>query len=342
MRLLVSNVFLYNKDMATLKDVAALAHVSASTISRFLNQDPTLSIPEETKRCILEAVRKTGYEKRQKKEKRTLKIGLLHWYTLDQEMNDPYYLQVRSGVESYLASNKVEIVRIFKNDLHRWARLEGIDGLICLGKFSKREMETLTSTYIHVVFLDMETAPIQYNTISLDFKTAMKDVVAYLHGMGHERIGFLGGYEILEDQSVYPDPRIDSFLSEAKSRNITYNPYFLIDRYTMESGYAMMRQLLEQENTPSAIVACSDPIAIGAMRAIKEKGYRIPEDISIVSFDDIEDAKYCDPPLTTVHAPALELGKYGAMLLLNLIEKRVDLPFQMLLPCTLVVRESAA
>ncbi len=67
MRLLVSNVFLYNKDMATLKDVAALAHVSASTISRFLNQDPTLSIPEETKRCILEAVRKTDKKKKSRR-----------------------------------------------------------------------------------------------------------------------------------------------------------------------------------------------------------------------------------------------------------------------------------
>lgn len=326
--------------MTTLKDVAALAHVSVSTISRFLNQDPTLSIPETTRQNIIEAVKKTGYEKRQKKEKKTLRIGLLHWYTLEQEMNDPYYLQVRLGIETYFAKDEVEIVRIFKNDTNKISRLENIDGLICLGKFSIKEMENFTSSYGPVIFLDMQTTSIRFNTISLDLKQAMKDVLAYLAKQNFERIGFLGGYEILEDHEVYPDPRIETFLSEAKKHKMVYDPYFLIDAYTKESGYKMMMHLLNQETLPQVIVACSDPIAIGAMRAIKEKGLQIPKDISIIGFDDIEDAKYCDPPLTSVHAPAKQLGEYGAMLLLDLIKKQIDLPFQMLLPCHLVIRDS--
>ncbi|GJM58317.1 LacI family DNA-binding transcriptional regulator [uncultured Dubosiella sp.] len=326
--------------MATLKDVAALAHVSVSTISRFLNQDPTLSIPEETKRNIVDAVHKTGYEKRQKKEKKTWRIGLLHWYTLDQEMNDPYYLQIRSGIESYLSSGGVEIVRIFKNDTNRSTLLDGLDGLICLGKFSPNEMRQLTSSCLHVIFLDMQTPLIEFNTIVLDLENAMKEVVGYLAACGFERVGFLGGHEILEDGSVYPDARVEGFLKEAKARSLEYDPFFLIDAYTKESGYRMMRQLLEQPAQPQAVVCCSDPIAIGAMRAIREKGLHVPEDISIIGFDDIEDARYCDPPLTTVHAPANELGRYGAMLLLDLMEKRIDLPFQMKLPCHLALRKS--
>lgn len=331
---------LYNKSMTTLKDVAALAHVSVSTISRFLNQDPTLSIPEATRQSIIEAVKKTGYEKRQKKEKKALKIGLLHWYTLEQEMNDPYYLQVRLGIETYFAKDEVEIVRIFKNDTNKISRLENIDGLICLGKFSVKEMEKFTTSYEPVVFLDMQTSSIQFNTISLDLEQAMKDVLAYLAKQNFERVGFLGGYETLEDHEVYRDPRTETFLREAKKYGMVYDPYFLIDAYTKESGYKMMMHLLEQETLPQAVVACSDPIAIGAMRAIKEKGLQIPKDISIIGFDDIEDAKYCDPPLTSVHAPAKQLGQYGAMLLLDLIQKQIELPFQMLLPCHLVIRNS--
>lgn len=325
--------------MTTLKDVAKLANVSVSTISRFLNNDPTLSIPEETQQHILEAVQTTGYQKKGKKQDKILTIGLLHWYSIEQELNDPYYINVRKGIESYLGKRKVKIIRVFKDDLDQ-SILQGIDGLIALGKFSSREMKELTIRYPVVIFLDMETETIEYNTIALDFSNTITQALSYLQELGHHKIGLLAGYEVLEDGSVYRDQRIKAFLNKAKQEGLEYNPYVLIDRYSKESGYSMMKTLFKGNSLPSALVCCSDPIAIGAMKAIQEEGLRIPEDIALIGFDDIQDASFTNPPLTTIHAPMEEMGAYGAMMLLNELDKKIHLPFRLVLPCKLKIRKS--
>lgn len=326
--------------MATLKDVAQLAGVSMATVSRFLNNDSGLSLPDSTKDKILQAVDELDYKKKPKEKKGRLKIAVLQWYSPQQELSDPYYLSIRAGIESYFSDKKVEIHRIFKSDDNYIEQIKDIHGLICIGKFANEEMKNLTSLCPNTLFLDMVTDRIEYNTISLDLHQAMIDITEYLIRLNHKKIGFLGGQEVLSDYTVYKDKRIEAFTTTAKAHNVLYNPYFLIDEYTRESGYKMMKQLLEGESYPSAVIACSDPIAIGALRAIREKGLRVPEDISIVGFDNIEETEFLDPPLTTVHAPSHYMGKYGAMILEMMIQTGPMVPCQILLPCSLVIRKS--
>lgn len=326
--------------MATLKDVAHLAGVSQATVSRFLNNDPALSLPEETKSNILQAAKTLHYEKKARKEKGTQKIGILQWYSPAQEIADPYYLSIRTGVEKYCERDDLQIVRAFKSDTNFEEVLRGVNGLICIGKFSQEEMQACSNLSSNVLFVDMDSERIAYNTISWDFDQAMKDILDYLQENGHCKIGFLSGAEVLSDNSVYKDKRISAFIKYAKEKNMEYNPYFLIDRYSKESGYQMMKQLLKGKDLPTAIVCCSDPIAIGAYRAIAEAGYKIPEDISVVGFDDIEDAKYCMPPLTSMKADCLYMGEYAAMLMHTMLTHPTKLPVRMMLPCSLSIRES--
>lgn len=326
--------------MATLKDVAKRAGVSMAAVSRFLNNDPGLSLPDSTKDKILQAVDELDYKKKPKEKKERKKIAVLQWYSPEQELNDPYYLSIRVGIESYFSDKKIEIHRIFKSDDNYLEQIRDIHGLICIGKFAKDEMKKLTSLCVNTLFLDMVTESIEYNTISLDLHQAMIDVTEYLIRLNHKKIGFLGGQEVLSDNSVYKDKRIEAFTSTAKKNNIEYNPYFLIDEYTRESGYKMMKQLLNEKEYPTAVIACSDPIAIGALRAIREKGLHVPEDISLVGFDNIEETEFLDPPLTTVHAPSHYMGKYGAMILELMMQTGPMVPCQILLPCSLVIRES--
>ena len=325
--------------MATLKDVAKRAGVSMAAVSRFLNNDPGLSLPDSTKDKILQAVDELDYKKKPKEKKERKKIAVLQWYSPEQELNDPYYLSIRVGIESYFSDKKIEIHRIFKSDDNYLEQIRDIHGLICIGKFAKNEMKKLTSLCVNTLFLDMVTESIEYNTISLDLHQAMIDVTEYLIRLNHKKIGFLGGQEVLSDNSVYKDKRIEAFTSTAKKNNIEYNPYFLIDEYTRESGYKMMKQLLNEKDYPTAVIACSDPIAIGALRAIREKGLHVPEDISLVGFDNIEETEFLDPPLTTVHAPSHYMGKYGAMILELMMQTGPMVPCQILLPCSLVIQK---
>lgn len=326
--------------MATLKDVANLAGVSQSTVSRFLNNDPALSLPEETKANILHAAKTLQYEKKVKKEKGPQKIGILQWYSPAQEIADPYYLSIRTGVEKYCERDDLQIVRAFKSDSNFEEVLRGVNGLICIGKFSQEEMQACVCLCKTVLFVDMDTERIACNTISWDFDQAMKDIIDYLKENGHSKIGFLSGAEVLSDNSVYKDKRISSFIKYAKEKNMEYNPYFLIDCYSKESGYQMMKQLLKGKDLPTAVVCCSDPIAIGAYRAIAEAGLKIPEDISVVGFDDIEDAKYCMPPLTSMKADCLYMGEYAAMIMHSMLKHPAKLPMRITLPCSLTIRES--
>lgn len=324
--------------MATIKDIANLAKVSSATVSRVLNNDATLNITEETRNNILVAAKQLNYVKKIKNSKFT--IGILQWYSIEQEMNDPFYLSIRLGVEKFCSKDDLNIVRIFKSDADYLEKVKNIDGLICIGKFSKEEMYNLNIHSNRTIFLDMETSEINYNTISLDFKHAMMNVIDYLVSLNHKKIGYIGGAEYLESGEPYPDYRLHYFKKYCDKNHINYEKYIKIGEFTRESGYKLMNEMIKQNNLPTAIFAASDPIAIGIIKALNEHNLRIPEDISIIGFDDIDDASYTNPPLTTVHTPAYYMGQYGAMMLYSILGEFDTCPLKVALPCYLIIRES--
>lgn len=328
--------------MPTLKDVAKRAGVSSSTVSRVLNNDKSLTLPIETKKKILDAANELNYIKKQKKNTHEYTMGILQWYSLQQEMEDPFYLSIRTGVELFCQEHNILTTRVFKSDSNYMDKLKGITSLVCMGKFGKEEMENLALITNKIVFIDMETKSIQYSTISLDFIVAMQTTIDYLSSLNHRKIGFLGGQEFLDESTIYPDVRYDLFVKNCEKLDIEYKPYVINGSFTRESGYNMMLDLIQKGTLPTAIVAASDPIAIGALRALKENNIRVPEDISLIGFDDIADTNYTDPPLTTIHTPSFQMGQYGAYIVDQLLTEKNSLPMRVVLPCFLMERESCA
>lgn len=325
--------------MATLKDIATLAKVSTTTVSRVLNNDSTLVLPAKTRNNILEAAKSLNYIKK-KKKKSILTIGILQWYSLEQEIDDPFYLYIRMGVEKICKNNSVEIVRIFNHDDNYQEHLKKVDGLICIGKFSQETMKKIDYLCRRTIFVDMFTKDIVYNTISLDFDSAVSSVITYLTQLGHRKIGYLGGDEFISEDEKYPDYRLEAFEKYCTNYHIDYQNHIYIGKYTKESGYSMIIDMLKKGDLPTALFAASDPIAIGAMRALEEHHIHVPDDISIIGFDDINDASYTHPPLTSVYAPAYQMGEYSASILFSVLMQDNSLPMKIILPCTLIERES--
>ncbi len=326
--------------MATLKDIAEMAQVSIATVSRILNNDPTLSVPAQTRDNVLNAAKTLQYQKKKKSDP-GIHICLIQWYSLQQEINDPYYLTLRHGVEDYCAKNGVILKRIFKDDVDIEQSLKGIDGIICLGKFSKNHIETLKKYNDAIILLDMDYENIKECSIILDFDLALKQAITYLHRLGHQKIGYLGAVEYLDDGQPYDDIRKKSFIKYAQEYHIDYENYLLEGEFTSESGYAMMSHMIHSQQLPTAIFAASDPIAIGAMKALNDYGYRVPTDISIIGFDNIDASNYTYPPLTTFYAPSFDMGQFGARLLHQAIKDHTKLlPMRIQLPCYLIERES--
>ena len=261
--------------MATLKDIAKRAGVSSATVSRILNQDETLSVTPQTRERVQEIARELNYKKKSSPSSKTV-IGIFQWVTLFQELEDPYYQAIRSGIERYCMTENLEIRRAFQSDPDYMNTLRGVQGLICIGKFNDKQIQLFESITPNVIFVDMQTSKINCNTISLDFEQAVVDALNYLTSLGHTSIAYLGGKEYLNDDTVYFEQRKDTFIRYCKEHQISYEPYLKETEFSADAGYQMMMELIEAGTLPSAVFAASDPIAIGAMRALYQKGYRIP------------------------------------------------------------------
>ena len=177
-------------------------------------------------------------------------------------------------------------------------------------------------------------------TITMDFKDAVEQVMDYLTLLGHKEIGFLTGKEYVDEDTLYPDYRKDLFINYCEHHNLHYQSYLKEGRFQIDSGYSMMCELIDADTLPTAVFAASDPIAMGAIKALTEHGFHVPDDVSVVGFDDISIAKFTMPPLTTVHAPAYHMGNYGASILHHIVKEHLGTAMKIQLPCELVIRNS--
>lgn len=326
--------------MATIKDVAELANVSITTVSRVLNNDRSLSVPQKTKDSVINAAKQLHYEKKKKKETQFV-MGIIQWYSMQQEIDDPYYMEIRQGIENFCLQNGIKVIRIFKTDRNYKDILKNVNGLICIGKFNDREKTEFRRICQNILFMDMVSDDHLDSTMTLDFRQAVRDVIEYLISLDHKKIGYLGGREFLDKECEYRDPRKNIFIEICREKGILNEDYIKEEEYTSESGYLMMNEMISEGHMPTAVFCANDPIAIGAMRALKEHNYRIPEDISIVGFDDIKAASFTSPPLTTVYAPGTEMGEYGAHIVYSILSRyRRPMPIRIQVPCTLIRRES--
>ena len=326
--------------MATLKDIAQRAQVSVATVSRILNNDASLKTTLETRQRVLEIAKELNYQRSANPVKAAFRLGILQWFSAEQELQDNYYLMVRKGIEDFCVKNCIQAVRVFKSDFDYMNQLQDIDGLMCIGKFSKKEVKSLMELTENVIFLDMTLEEYAVTTFSMDFRGAVYDAMDYLVEKGHHRIAFLGGREYVEENVVFEDDRKKYYQKYCKRHHLDGTTFLREGAYTSESGYDLMRDLLGKEQLPTAVFAASDQIAMGAMKAIAEKGLRIPEDISVMGFDDVELCDFLTPPLTTMHAPAYDMGQYGVNFLFAASNLTKAAPVRVKMHCSLVERAS--
>ncbi|KIR03200.1 Galactose operon repressor, GalR-LacI family of transcriptional regulator [Lachnospiraceae bacterium TWA4] len=327
--------------MATIKDIAKLAGVSPAAVSRILNNDPTLSTSLETKQRVIEVAKSLNYKKTRTTTKSAFNLGILQWFSSKEELKDNYYLLIREGIEDFCLKNSIQITRAFKTDLNYMDVLKEVDGLICIGKFSKQEVNNLLNFTKNIVFLDMPIDNYQASSISLDFHHAIYEALDYLRELGHTDIGFLGGVEYVGDGELVEDERKAHFISYCQTHNLNYEEFIISGRFSIESGYEMMSELIRRDSVPTAILAASDSIAVGAMKALSNYQIKVPDDVAIIGFDDMEICNYTTPTLTSMHAPAYLMGQYGANQLFAASNMNSHAIIRAKMPCTLVRRGSS-
>lgn len=331
--------------MATIKDIANSVGVSIATVSRVLNLDETLNVSDETRKKVLEVAEKLNYItiKERKNRGKVYNIGIIYWYTDAQEINDPYFLSIRMAVERKCSEEEVNFKNIdFQRVLNgNFNDYNNLDGIIAIGLFDDNDIEKMKKVSKNIVFIDSSPNEKMYDSVVVDFKNAVKELMEYLYNLGHRKIGYIGGIcYSRSEKSVFVNYREKTYKEFMEKINGFKEEWVLKDKFSPEQGYNLMKKALNQKERPTAFFVASDPMAIGAYKAVFEAGLKIPEDISIVGFDDIYTAEFLAPSLTTVRVYKDIMGEVAVETLLDRIKKKRTLGRKIVLPTELVKRES--
>lgn len=331
--------------MATIMDIAKKAGVSSATVSRVLNYDESLSVSDDKRKLILEIAEKLDYQTPRKRRSNTglnMRIGLIHWYTLRQELEDPYYMSIRLGIEKTCYDHKIDMVKIYNPEEHDFEHMESLDGLIAIGKFHDREIERFKRVSPNIVFVDSSPREMEFDSVVSDLAAAVENALGYLIGQGHSHIGYIGGQEFIGPEKVpLGECRLETFREYLRKRGLLDEKQVLVGAFVAESGYQLMKKTIgESEKLPTAFFFGSDSMAIGGLRALNEAGLRIPQDVAVLGINDIPTAKYMSPPLSTVRIHKEFMGETAVELLLERLLKKREIAKKVVVPTVLVERES--
>ncbi len=329
----------------TLEDIARQAGVSRSTVSRVLNDHP--NVREEVRRRVLEVIRQTGYHPnaaaRTLASQRSLMLGLVLPRSVSSFFSDPYFPRLTQGIAQacnhynytlalFLVSSAEDEAKIYPR-ISRRGLLDGI--LLQSGQIGDQLMDRLLASNIPLVVIGRPFNPNGVSYIDVDNVNAAYNAVSHLIRLGYQRIATIAG----PDNSTVSIDRKEGYTRALLERGRKVDPSLIAEGdFTEAGGYYAMQSLLPAR--PDAVFVASDAMAIGAMRAIREAGLRIPEDIAVVGFDDLPFASTTTPPLTTVRQPIAPLGFKAVEILLDLIENGVQPPRRVIMDTELVVRDS--
>jgi DNA-binding LacI/PurR family transcriptional regulator len=327
----------------TLRSVAELVGLTASTVSAVLNSSSaSRSVPEHTKKRIRAAARALDYRPnffaRSLRAKRTYMIGVIV-----EEIGDAYSALVISGIERYLREQNVFFLTVAhrhdKKLLESYSavlRERGVEGFITVDTILAEEPPLPT------VAVAGHRKIRGVTNIVLDHRRAASLALTHLANLGHEKIAFMKGSELSADS----DDRWNAICEIAAKLGIRMRQELVVQLIgvdpTPNLGYPFAKQLLARKQPFTALFAYNDISAIGSICAFQEAGLQVPDDISVVGFDDIQSAAYITPPLTTVRQPLLKVGEIAARSLLDRIEARTKYVSEIVIEPELIVRKSTA
>lgn len=333
----------------TLKEIASEAGVSISTVSRVINQSSKSPAGKEVQDRIWEIVRRTGYTPNLMardlkrgvsgtKETFTHSIACLFARTSDG-VTDSFFSPLARSIEkeafkhNYILKYTFTAFDMNHPSTFRLISDHNVDGIAVLGRCDKQLLKFLKQYFKCIVYTGLNNLDAKYDQIICDGYEASLNAMEHLISLCHTKIAYIG-----ETKS---EDRYQGYCAALAAHNLPVIPAYVTNvALSSEGGYKGAKKLLERKADISAIFCPNDMTAIGAMKAVKEHGLSIPQDISIISIDDIDTAQYLTPMLTTIHIPVEEMGQMAAKTLIDRIEGGHKLPLKVNLPFYIANRES--
>ncbi|MGG3837142.1 LacI family DNA-binding transcriptional regulator [Paenibacillus thiaminolyticus] len=326
-----------------IKDVARKAGVSVTTVSRVLNNEKYVT--DELKQKVLAAIEELDYSPnhiaRSLVRQKTNLIGVIV-----PDLASSFYSTILSSVEEEASENGYNLLvcNIIEDidkelkylNVFQEMRVEGI--IIMHEKINNEIKQFLDKSNIPVIFSSVKPVNRKFHSVIIDDYEAAYEATEYLISLGHTRIGFIGGdmRDITSGQNRYAAYRNALATYEIP---IVYE-YIKFGDYKLQSGYALMEELLQCDPMPTAVFAVSDDMALGAMNCISDHQLKVPENISIIGFDGSPFTEIIRPRLTSMEQPIQRMGTESVKALLRLIAEPSSLNQDIILPHELVIRDS--
>jgi LacI family transcriptional regulator len=334
--------------MVTIYDIAKKAGCSSSTVSKALNNSTTISV--KRREAILAIAKEMGYvpnsNARQLATKHSWSIGILFSEDLNIGLEHHFFSGVLQAFKTYVEDLGYEVTFVSKKvgtqalSYLEWCKYKNVDGVFIVTVDSEDvNLKELTKGEIPIVTVD--NGVLNVPTIISDNYQGTRMALDYLRMKGAKKVAHIAG----PLRSFAAQERLKGYREVLEHSGIEINEKLIIEanNYDFNSGKNALVQLIRQSGeVPDAIYAASDDIALGAIKALKELGYSVPEDVCVIGFDNIELTKYTSPTLTTVSQDKVTIGREAAKHLISLINKEIDSVPGIVkrVPVELIIRES--
>ncbi len=342
--------------MATLKDIAQKAGVSQGTVSRILNEDSSLSVAADTRENVVRIAKELGYKpifQRHKDVKNKALgtdkstdspvVGIAQMFEMQQLQDDIYYMMLKNMVEAECFSNGWNTVSLFRDAQGRFVKNNNtkLDGIIAIGRFTVNEIQSFEKYTSNIIFIDSSPDEMKYYSIIPNYHMAIRQVFEHFERMGYERVAYAGAvYTYNNLKKLTTDPRFYYYKNSLLARNIFDEKLVIECEMNSRSSYnAMSRYIKENKMPPEALFISSDAAAAGVLKAIYEYGFSVPENCSIVTYNNTTLSESSTPPLDSVEVYLQENAREASFALMRLWNVQ-KLPKKIVIPCSLVVRGS--
>lgn len=287
--------------MATIKEIAEIVGVSSAAVSRVLNYDEGISVSEETREAIFATAEKIGYKKKVIYPK-IENVALLYFTDNEDELEDVFYRGVREEVIKQAKKMNIRL-QIYDRRDGMSVIPRDLNAFIAVGWLTRKEINQLYKICPRGVFIGTSPDEELFDAVRPNMDSFVTQMVDYFVEKGHKKIGFIGGSDRnIDTGKPSMDIREWSFRQSVAYYHCLEEEYILIsEKFTVDEGYRMGKELLKKSSLPTALCIASDTLAVGVLQALNEKGIQVPEQMALFSINDVNIAKYLSPPLTTIH-----------------------------------------
>ena len=352
--------------MSTLKEIANECGFSVATISRVLNRDETLNVPQSTREIIFDTAEKLNYKtkndkkhagvsvdngifRRRKTDLGTKRIGIVEMHSIGELLDDTYYMYLKSNIERVCMDKGFETTAMqFDSESETYKNIgNDVDGIIAIGQFSKRRVDAMAKITKRVVFVDSSPDAVRFCSVQANYETGVMQGLGYLLDMGHKRIAFVGPSNTTNSNGdAAPEMRRRIFKDFAKRADGAFEATYIETDATGKDAMERVCQFLSDKKTgkkekrQTAYFAFNETAALNVMRGLTSCGLSIPDDASVLGYNDTILATYTQPQLSGIHIYMDEMAKVAVNTLTQLFLDEDMMPVRVLVPTGLTERES--